>query len=232
MVKRIFLDSKSRYGARKIKKCLEPQGITLSRRRTRRIMKRLNWVSVYQKATFKPHSKGKNEAPVPNFLERQFNQKTIGKPCDGLNLCSCCQSLGLRLLYHWPLQPWNYWPIFWLAQDCWLGQRSHSKHSLRSLTKVKLFHSDRGKEFDNALIDEMLKAFGITRLLSQAGCPYDNAVAESTYRSFKLEFINQENFRSLEKLTLKTKDYVHWWNHHRIHSTLNYQTPMTKRAIV
>ncbi|MFZ1759000.1 IS3 family transposase, partial [Streptococcus thermophilus] len=26
--------------------------------------------------------------------------------------------------------------------------------------------------------------------------------------------------------------YVHWWNHHRIHSTLNYQTPMTKRAIV
>ena len=81
------------------------------------------------------------------------------------------------------------------------------------------------------MIDEMLKAFGITRLLSQAGCPYDNAVAESTYRSFKLEFINQENFRSLEKLTLKTKDYVHWWNHHRIHSTLNYQTPMTKRAM-
>ena len=101
-----------------------------------------------------------------------------------------------------------------------------------ALTKVKLFHSDRGKEFDNALIDEILKAFGITRSLSQAGCPYDNAVAESTYRSFKLEFINQENFRSLEELTLKTKDYVHWWNHHRIHSTLNYQTPMTKRAIV
>ena len=74
MVKRIFLDSKSRYGARKMKKCLEAQGITLSRRRIRCIMKRLNLVSVYQKATFKPHSKGKNETPVPNFLERQFNQ--------------------------------------------------------------------------------------------------------------------------------------------------------------
>ena len=79
MVKRIFLDSKSRYGARKIKKCLEAQGISLSRRRTRRIMKRLNLVSVYQKATFKPHSKGKNEAPFPNFLERQFNQKNHWK---------------------------------------------------------------------------------------------------------------------------------------------------------
>ncbi|MFM1546343.1 transposase, partial [Streptococcus mutans] len=100
-----------------------------------------------------------------------------------------------------------------------------------ALTKVKLFHSDRGKEFDNQLIDEMLEAFGITRSLSQAGCPYDNAVAESTYRSFKLEFINQETFHSLEELTLKTKDYVHWWNHHRIHGSLNYQTPMTRRVI-
>ncbi|MBM7635567.1 DNA-cytosine methyltransferase [Streptococcus saliviloxodontae] len=68
-------------------------------------------------------------------------------------------------------------------------------------------------------------------LLSQAGCPYDNAVAESTYRSFKLEFIDQETFQSLEELALKTKDYVHWWNYHRIHGSLNYQTPMTKRVI-
>lgn len=76
----------------------------------------------------------------------------------------------------------------------------------------------------------MLETFDIVRFLSQAGYPYDNAVSESTYRSFKLEFINQENFQSLEELILKTKDYVHWWNHHRIHGSLNYQTPMTKRV--
>lgn len=73
-VKRIFLDSKSRYGARKIKKYLETEGMILSRHRIRRIMKRLNRVSVYQKVTFKPHSKGKNEAIIPNLLDRQFNQ--------------------------------------------------------------------------------------------------------------------------------------------------------------
>ncbi|MGP6395784.1 DDE-type integrase/transposase/recombinase, partial [Streptococcus dysgalactiae subsp. equisimilis] len=36
-----------------------------------------------------------------------------------------------------------------------------------ALTKVKMFHSDRSKEFDNQLIDEILEAFGITRSLSQ-----------------------------------------------------------------
>ncbi|MGT2737395.1 IS3 family transposase [Streptococcus orisratti] len=38
-------------------------------------------------------------------------------------------------------------------------------------------------------------------------------------------------FHSLEELILKTKNYVHWWNHHRIHSSLNYQTPIARRAI-
>ncbi len=81
MVKRIFVESKSRYGARKIKKCLEAEGLTLSRRRIRRIMKRLNLVSVYQKAAFKPYAKGKNEAPIPNLLARQFKQK---KPLEAI----------------------------------------------------------------------------------------------------------------------------------------------------
>ncbi len=70
MVKRIFLESKSRYGARKIKKCLGTKDMTLFRRWIRCIMKRLNLVSVYQKAAFKPHSKGKNEASVPNLLNK------------------------------------------------------------------------------------------------------------------------------------------------------------------
>ncbi|WP_095121570.1 IS3 family transposase [Streptococcus acidominimus] len=232
MVKRIFLDSKSRYGARKIKKCLEAQGITLSRRRIRRIMKRLNLVSVYQKAAFKPHAKGKNEAPIPNLLARQFKQE---KPLEALVTDLTYVRIGKRWAYVCLILDLFNREIIGLSLG-WHKTADLVKEAIQSipyaLTKVKLFHSDRGKEFDNALIDEMLEAFGITRSLSQAGCPYDNAVAESTYRSFKLEFINQENFRSLEELTLKTKDYVHWWNHHRIHSTLNYQTPMTKRAIV
>lgn len=77
----------------------------------------------------------------------------------------------------------------------------------------------------------MLQTFNITRSLSQTGCPYDNAVAESTYRAFKIEFVNQESFHSLEELTIKTRDYVHWWNYHRIHGKLNYQTPMALRLL-
>ena len=227
----IFSESKARYGARKIKKCLEKDGIILSRRRIRRIMKRLNLVSVYQKATFKPHSKGKNEALIPNRLDRQFDQE---RPLEALVTDLTYVRVDRRWAYVCLIIDLYNREIIGLSIG-WHKTADLVKQAIQSipyaLIKVKLFHSDRGKEFDNQLIDEMLEAFDITRSLSQAGCPYDNAVAESTYRSFKLEFINQETFQSLEELALKTKDYVHWWNYHRIHGSLNYQTPMTKRVI-
>ncbi|MEQ9764267.1 IS3 family transposase [Streptococcus sp. ZJ151] len=231
MVKRIFLESKSRYGARKIKKCLETEGFVLSRRRIRRIMKRLNLVSVYQKTSFRPCSKGKNEAPIPNLLDRQFNQE---RPLEAIVTDLTYVRVGKRWAYVCLIIDLYNREIIGLSVG-WQKTAELVKQAIQSipyaLTKVNLFHSDRGKEFDNQLIDEVLGAFGITRSLSQAGCPYDNAVAESTYRSFKLEFINQEIFHSLEELNLKTKDYVHWWNHHRIHGSLNYQTPMARRVI-
>ena len=56
-----------------------------------------------------------------------------------------------------------------------------------NLFDIQMFHTDRGREFDNALIDELLESFRISRFLSRKGCPYDNAVAESTFRMIKAE---------------------------------------------
>lgn len=94
-----------------------------------------------------------------------------------------------------------------------------------NLHNVKLFHTDRGKEFDNNLISEALETFGIHRSLSMKGCPYDNAVAEAMFKVFKTEFANGAHFGSLEQLALELNDYVHWVNHIRIHGT-RYLTPV------
>lgn len=196
----IFLESKSRYGARKIKKCLEKDGIILSRRRIRRIMERLHLVSVYQKAALKSHSKGKNEAPIPNRLDRQFDQE---RPMEALvtDLTYVCFIIDL----------FNR-EIIGLSVG-WHKTAELVKQAIQSipyaLTKVKLFHSDRGKEFDNQLIDEMLEAFGITRSLSQAGCPYDNAVAESTYRYLVRYDLGVKNFEiACSRLPSKNGDKI------------------------
>ena len=65
-----------------------------------------------------------------------------------------------------------------------------------------MFHTDRGKEFDNKLISEALETFGIQRSLSMKGCPYDNAVAEAMFKVFKTEFANGAHFLLLNSSLL------------------------------
>ena len=97
------------------------------------------------------------------------------------------------------------------------------------ISDIEVFHTDRGSEFDNAKIDEMLDVFGIERSLSRKGCPYDNAVDESTNKILKAELVYRETFGTTRELQVKLADYVHWYNNFRIHSTLGYMTPVEFR---
>ncbi len=46
-------------------------------------------------------------------------------------------------------------------------------NSTADLSKICIFHTDRGSEFKNKIIDELIKTFNIQRSLSHKGCPYD-----------------------------------------------------------
>ena len=116
------------------------------------------------------------------------------------------------------------------SQSPCCAQLSASPHCVKgNLFEIQIFHTDRGSEFDNILIDEFLESFQIRRSLSMKGCPYDNAVAESTFKMINAEFVAGSRFDTLEQLRLELADYVHWFNHIRLHSTLGYRTPVEFR---
>ncbi|WP_082407134.1 IS3 family transposase [Bacillus sp. JCM 19041] len=52
-------------------------------------------------------------------------------------------------------------------------------------------------------------AFGIERLLSLKGCPYDNAVAESMFHIVKVEFLKRYTFDTITDLEHELADYLH-----------------------
>lgn len=227
-IERIFKMSRNNYGTRKIQKELvkltEPKQV--SRRRIGRLMRERGLVSNYTMAQFKPHSSSCNEAAIKNVLKRNFNQH---------------EELAVivsDLTYVRVNGKWHYVCLFVDLFNREIIGYSAGKNKTaslvykalasiqRNLNEIQLFHTDRGKEFDNQLIDEALETFTIQRSLSMKGCPYDNAVAEATFKVFKTEFANQLHFSSLEHLELELADYVHWFNHIRIHGTLGYLTPM------
>lgn len=66
------------------------------------------------------------------------------------------------------------------------------------------------------LIDDLLSTFNIQRSLSKKGCPYDNAVAEATFKIIKTEFVFNETFSDLATLEYQLFDYVNWFNHDHV----------------
>ncbi len=82
------------------------------------------------------------------------------------------------------------------------------------------------------IIDDLLTTFKINCSLSKKGCPYDNGVAEATFKVVKTEFAFNNIFESFEEIEYLLFDYVNWHNNHRIHSSLNYLTPVEYRILM
>ena len=58
--------------------------------------------------------------------------------------------------------------------------------------------------------------------MSRAGCPYDNAVIERFYNTFKNEFFNLYSFNDYEVLDKKTYEFIYIkYNYLRPHSFNN-----------
>ena len=229
LVKNIFKDSRNNYGTRKIKKELAKQDLKISRRRIGRIMKQEGLVSSYTVAQFKVHKTTCNESRVANLVDRKFNDR---------------QPLGVvvsDLTYVRVAGQWNYICVlvdlfnreiigYSAGKNKDANLVSKAFASIKSnLSKIRICHTDRGNEFKNQLIDETLSTFKIDRSLSQKGCPYDNAVAEATFKIIKTEFINQYRFDTLDELKYELSDYINWFNNRRIHSWLDYLTPSEYR---
>jgi transposase InsO family protein len=223
---KIFEGSRQNYGTRKIKVELKRLGLIVSRRRIGRIMKEQGLVSTYTVAQFKPKPHNCNDSNQINELNREFHQKealtTVVSDLTYVRVGKKWHYICILVdLYNREIIGYSAGP----NKDATLVYRSFA--SIQSdLGKIQLFHTDRGNEFKNKIIDEALKAFGIRRSLSMKGCPYDNAVAEATFKIIKTEFIKRRYFDSLSQLTIELHDYVHWFNHIRIHGTLNYLSPI------
>jgi transposase InsO family protein len=66
----------------------------------------------------------------------------------------------------------------------------------------------------------------ITQSISRKGNCWDNATAESLFKTIKYECTNRYKFTSNQQLFDCLKDYISWYNTKRIHSTLGYKTPL------
>jgi len=220
------------YGSRKLRKQIMSKqnghaAYCISRKRIRAIMVEHKLISKYTQKRSSVRNKNKvNNDSIENKVCRQLdNREPLEVVVSDLSYVKC----GGKWHYICLLLDLHGRKIIGSA----VGRKKDAKlvraafYSVQvDLRKIGIFHTDRGSEFKNAVVDEIISVFGINRSLSRKGTPLDNAVAESMYNIVKSEFVYGNSFRSLEELEIKWFDYVNWYNNIRIHGSLGYVKPV------
>ena len=86
-------------------------------------------------------------------------------------------------------------------------------------------HSDQSDQYQSQEVSATLKSMKIVQSMSRKGNFYDNAIVKSFFSTIKKELgsVMPLQLESAKQLIFK---YIEWYNHKRIHSSLNYLTPM------
>lgn len=224
----IYFKTKQRYGSPRITLELQSLGYSISRITVAKYMKQLGLYSKLSRK-FKVTTNSKhNHFVVQNVLNREF---TVNKPSkvwvsdityiptnEGFLYLTTVLDLFDRKVIGWSLS--NGLGAEQTSLAAWkMAVRN------RKIAPGLIFHSDRGIQYANKKFTNMLDSYTVTRSMSRKGDCWDNAVAESFFKSLKTELIYGNKLISREQMRLEIFEYIEiWYNKKRRHSALNYKT--------
>jgi len=225
-IKEIYQQSKKTYGSPRVTIKLQEEGLHVSRRRVARLMKRQNLKSIIRKKWVITTDSRHNYPVVENKLNRDFTVTRSG------------QVWVSDITYIKTFQGWLYLTVIIDLYDRkvigWSFSRSlkavHTtipawKMAVRNrlITRKLIFHSDRGvqyacNEFKNLILSNKL----VERSMSRKGDCWDNAVAESFFKTLKVEHVYHHSYKTFKEAELSVFEYIEaWYNVNRIHTTIN-----------
>jgi putative transposase len=108
-------------------------------------------------------------------------------------------------------------------------------HAIRKRHPPKdlIFHSDRGIEYCAYRYHDTLDRHGILPSVNRPGCCQDNAHMESFFHTLKGELIRDREIGDVKGLKKLVKGYItHFYNKKRLHSALNYCSPLEFEQLV
>jgi len=99
--------------------------------------------------------------------------------------------------------------------------------ALRKPPAGLLHHSDRGSQYASKKYQTLLTQYGMQCSMSRKGNCWDNAPVERFFRSLKEEWIGDRLYGSRDAAIRDLREYLMvYYNTKRLHSTLDYKTPV------
>lgn len=228
-IRTIHAQSKNEYGWPRVWKELLRQGIRVGKERVRKLM-HLHRIAARGKHKFRVTTTDSNHnLPVaPNLLNRQFaatapdriwsSDITYIATDEGWLYLAVVIDLFSRQVVGWSMKPHMRKELVIDAlRMAWF--RRHPDAGL-------IFHSDRGSQYCSHEFQTMLQTYGMQASMSRRGNCWDNAPTESLWGSLKVGRLHGMRFETHRAAMDEVIDWLAFYNHRRLHSTLGYVSPM------
>lgn len=230
VIKRTHAANYEAYGSRRMWKALRRQGEDVGRGHVERLMAANGICGAKRRGKpWRTTIAGNDPIASPDLVNRDFTATapnltwvadfTYIRCWEGVVFFSFVLDVFSRRLVGWQFAGHMRTELVQDALDMAVAARRVDPDGLL------IHHSDRGSQYTSAQFNDALADHGLLASLGSVGDCFDNAMAESFVDSFKTELIADRAWRSRSELELAIVEWVGWYNHRRLHSSLGDVPP-------
>ena len=234
-IERVWQANLQVYGADKVWRQLNREGVVVARCTVERLMRRQGLRGVMRgKVVRTTVSDSKTVCPLDR-VNRQFKAErpnqlwvsdfTYVSTWQGWLYVAFVIDVFARRIVGWRVSSSMHTDFVLDALEQALYARQPSPE------EALIHHSDRGSQYVSIRYSERLAEAGIEPSVGSKGDSYDNALAETINGLYKAEMIHRRApWKTKESVELATLEWVSWFNHHRLLEPIGYIPPAEAEA--
>lgn len=234
-IKRVFETNYGVYGARKVWRQLNREGISVARCTVERLMRMHGLEGTRRGKKYKTTIPDDTAMRPADLVDRNFtatrpNQLWVADLTYVRTWASRCYmalviDVYSRFIVGWALATHLKTELALDALEMAIWRRDTALDGL-------VHHSDQGSQYTSIRYTERLGDAGIAPSVGSVGDSYDNALAETTIGLYKTELLNRKGpWRTPDQVELATLEWIDWWNHHRLHEAIGHIPPAEKEVV-
>lgn len=210
------------YGSRRLQVTLLREGISVGRRRIRRLMRKLGLSPVRPKRnTSRPH-------PGHKIYPYLLRDKTIERPNQvwSADITYCPMRRGF--LYLVAIIDWSSRRVLsWRLSNTLTAEFCVEAlgEALARFGKPGIFNSDQGSQFTSETFTRVLLDHGIEISMDGRGRCHDNIFVERLWWTVKHEWVYLRPAVNGLEQKRSLAEFFDWYNRRRPHQALSWQTP-------
>jgi transposase InsO family protein len=234
-IQRVWQANLQVYGADKVWRQLNREGVAVARCTVERLMKRMGLEGVRRGKVVRTTLADAKAACPLDRVNRQFkadrpNQLWVSDftyvcTWQGWLYVAFVIDVFARRIVGWRVSSSMHTDFVLDA----LEQALYARQPERADSLVH--HSDRGSQYVSIRYTERLAEAGIEPSVGSRGDSYDNALAETINGLYKAELIHRRApWKTKAAVELATLEWVAWFNHHRLLESIGYIPPAEAEA--